>query len=184
MGYFPDVFIVKCVSGMRCIYLYFLPITITECGSIGLLSSTDYQSDADYLSGTFLSSKMSGNRITIHQFVLALVTALVLCAVCVGGVSGAVFDNVHTEIDLREAVDAANENDEDDTIIIRDNIVLTQSSSIEISNGQITIQSEAGKSYTISRAASSYSDKLNFILFQVEIYSPIFTVTNCLGSWT
>lgn len=32
---------------------------------------------------------MSGNRITIHQFVLAVVTALVLCAVCVGGVSGA-----------------------------------------------------------------------------------------------
>ena len=104
---------------------------------------------------------------------LVLALALVFGAVFVGGVSGAEF-NVYTENDLRSAVTTSNGNGEDDLIIIRANIVLYNSDPIEITTGQITIQNEYGKSYTISRDDSSYSER---ILWVVSRYSPIFSVT-------
>jgi len=104
---------------------------------------------------------------------LVLALALIFSVVFVGGVSGAEF-NVYTETDLRSAVTTSNGNGEDDLIIIRANIVLYNSEPIEITTGQITIQNEYGKSYTISRDDSSYSER---ILWVVSRYSPIFSVT-------
>ena len=106
----------------------------------------------------------------------AAVALVLLCAVCVGGVSGYEF-TASTEEELRIHVSAANANNEADTIIITNNIVLSQSTPITISNGQIIIKSADGESYTISRHEDSNSDELNFVFFQVPTYSPIFTVT-------
>ena len=91
----------------------------------------------------------------------AAVALVLLCAVCVGGVSGAVFE-VSTEQGLRNAVEQANNErvyPGADTIIITDNIVLDDTQSdrrwgligtpLEITS-DITIKNSPGNSYKIT----------------------------------
>ena len=86
--------------------------------------------------------------------IFAAAAALVLlCAVCVGGVSGAVFE-VSTEQGLKNAVGEANVNGEDDIIIIMNNILYDDKASLEVLSGKLTIVNAAGADVTISRTDS------------------------------
>ena len=83
----------------------------------------------------------------------AAVALVLLCAVCVGGVSGEDFE-VWTEQGLKDAVGEANVNGEDDIIIIMDNILYDDKASLEVLSGKLTIVNAAGAEVTISRTES------------------------------
>ncbi|MBR4118403.1 MAG: hypothetical protein IKK56_05915, partial [Methanocorpusculum sp.] len=125
---------------------------------------------------------MSGNRKTIHQFVLAVVTALVLCAVCVGGVSGATYYVGSAEPDslsegeyyyptLEAAVSAADSTPEDDTIIIMNSITLHEVGPMQITNGKLTIVNAPGVDVVVTKDAPSRT------ILGVSYYDSFFEVT-------
>ena len=84
---------------------------------------------------------------------------------------------------MRDAVEDAN-NELDypgaDTIIITDNIVLKNPNPIIIEYGKVTIVTEQGKEWYITRDDSSFSESKDIILGLVtyKLYSPIFSVVN------
>ena len=94
-------------------------------------------------------------RLRIFAAAIALV---LLCAVCVGGVSGATY-YASDEVELRYYIELANRNSGPDTIIITDNIVLDDTKSdrrwgligtpLEITS-DITIKNSPGNSYKIT----------------------------------
>ena len=106
----------------------------------------------------------------------AAVALVLLCAVCVGGVSGATY-YASDEAELRANISTANSNPGDDTIIITDNIVLTKSgitrnnlpSPIVISSN-IKITNEKGKSFIIS---SDYDPELCDVVSSSTNYETI-----------
>ena len=79
----------------------------------------------------------------------AAVALVLLCAVCVGGVSGAVFE-VSTEQGLRNAVEQANINGEDDTIIITRSFTRSTNTPIDVRGEKLTILNKEGVDVTIT----------------------------------
>ena len=79
----------------------------------------------------------------------AAVALVLLCAVCVGGVSGAVFE-VSTEQGLRDAVAQANTNGEDDTIIITGSFTRSTNTPIDVRGEKLTILNKEGVDVTIT----------------------------------
>ena len=87
--------------------------------------------------------------------VFVLAVALVFGAVCVGGVSGAVFE-VSNEQELRANISIANGNGEDDTIVIMQSFTRSTNSPIEITGEKLTIMNNDGADVTITIGSTGF----------------------------
>lgn len=87
--------------------------------------------------------------------IFVLAAALVFGAVCVGGVSGAVFE-VSTEQGLRDAVEKANINGEDDTIIITGSFTRSTNTPIDVRGEKLTIRNKEGVDVTITLGSAGF----------------------------
>ena len=87
--------------------------------------------------------------------VFVLAAALVFGAVCVGGVSGAVFE-VSNEQELRSNISIANGNGEDDTIVIMQSFTRSTNSPIDITGEKLTIINNDGADVTITIGSAGF----------------------------